>query len=186
MGRDLGADGDHRHATWRGARAEVDRHRSRRRNRHHPLDEDSLRRHGCDIHTEDGPRESHDRHRPATVAALKGWKRVQSEDRMRTGPAWQGIGGLVVTVGDGSAPNPEAFSHLFHKLLLAAGLPRIRLHDLRHSYATAALAAGVPVKVLSQRIGHADVGVTLKVYAHVLPGDDEDAAIRADALLADL
>ncbi len=61
---------------------------------------------------------------------------------------------------------------------------RIRLHDLRHSYATAALASGVPVKVVSQRIGHADVGVTLKVYAHVLPGDDEDAALRADSLLA--
>ena len=122
---------------------------------------------------------------PATVAALKGWKRVQSSDRMRMGPAWQGVTGLVVTVADGSAANPEAFSNLFHKLSSAAGLPRIRLHDLRHSYATAALAAGVPVKVLSQRIGHADVGVTLKVYAHVLPGDDEDAAVRADALLAD-
>ena len=45
-------------------------------------------------------------------------------------------------------------------------------------------AHGVPVKVVSQRIGHADVGVTLKVYAHVLPGDDEDAALRADSLLA--
>ena len=55
----------------------------------------------------------------------------------------------------------------------------------RHSYATAAKAAGVPVKVISQRIGHADVGVTLAVYAHVLPGDDEDAAARADALLGD-
>jgi integrase len=70
------------------------------------------------------------------------------------------------------------------KLVRAAGLPSIRLHDLRHSYATAALAAGVPVKVLSQRIGHADVGVTLAVYAHVLPGDDEDAARRAEALFA--
>jgi len=45
-------------------------------------------------------------------------------------------------------------------------------------------ASGVPVKVVAQRIGHADVGVTLKVYAHVLPGDDEDAALRADSLLA--
>jgi hypothetical protein len=45
-------------------------------------------------------------------------------------------------------------------------------------------APGVPVKVVSQRVGHADVGVTLKVYAHVLPGDDEDAALRADSLLA--
>jgi hypothetical protein len=55
---------------------------------------------------------------------------------------------------------------------------------LRHRYATAALAAGVPVNVISQRVGHADVGVTLAVYAHVMPGDDEDAAGRADARFA--
>lgn len=84
----------------------------------------------------------------------------------------------------GSPPNPKAFSNLFVSLDNRAGLPPIRLHDLRHSYATDALASGVPVKVVSQRIGHADVGVTLKVYAHVLPGDDEDAALRADSLLA--
>ena len=67
----------------------------------------------------------------------------------------------------------------------AAGLPPIRLHDLRHSYATAPLAAGVPVKVLSQRANHADIGVTLAVYAHVMPGDGEDAARHADALFAE-
>ena len=100
------------------------------------------------------------------------------------GEAWSDRDGLVVTNADGSAPNPEAFSNLFGDLAKRAGLPVIRLHDLRHSYATAALAAGVPVKVVSQRIGHADVGVTLKVYAHVMPGDDEDAAMRADSLLA--
>jgi site-specific recombinase XerD len=55
---------------------------------------------------------------------------------------------------------------------------------MRHSYATAALATGVPVKVVSQRIGHADVGVTLKIYTHVMPGDDQDAAARADSLIA--
>jgi len=87
-----------------------------------------------------------------------------------------------VTVGDGSPPNPEAFSNVFQTLVKRAGLRPIRLHDLRHSYATAALASGVPVKVVSQRIGHADIGVTLKVYAHVMPGDDKDAALRADAM----
>ena len=55
---------------------------------------------------------------------------------------------------------------------------------MRHSYATAALAAGVPVKTLSQRIGPADVGVTLRVYAHVLSGDDEAAVDLVAALIA--
>ena len=80
---------------------------------------------------------------PATVAALKAWKRQQAEERLLMGAGWQDTAGLVVTVGDGSAPNPEAFSNLFHNLVKRAELRPIRLHDLRHSYATAALAAGV-------------------------------------------
>ena len=122
---------------------------------------------------------------PGTLSALRAWRRAQTVERLQIGGGWQGEHGLVVTNVDGTAPNPEAFSNLFAKLIRAAGLPPIRLHDLRHSYATAALAAGVPVKVLSQRVGHADVGVTLAVYAHVMPGDDEDAARVADALLAE-
>lgn len=121
---------------------------------------------------------------PATAAALRAWKRQQSADRLLAGASWADSSGLVVTNVNGSPPNPEAFSNLFVELAKRAGLPPIRLHDVRHSYATAALASGVPVKVVSQRVGHADVGVTLKVYAHVLPGDDEDAALRADSLLA--
>ncbi len=123
---------------------------------------------------------------PATVAALKAWKKSQTEDRLLMGAGWQDRDHLVVTAVDGSAPNPEAFSDLFKDLAAAAGLPPIRLHDLRHSYATAALAAGVPVKVVSQRIGHADVSVTLKVYAHVMPGDDQNAALLADALIGEI
>jgi integrase len=121
----------------------------------------------------------------ATVAALKGWRRLQAEERLLVGAGWRNESDLVVTAVDGSTPNPEAFSNLFHDLAKRAGLRPIRLHDLRHSYATAALAAGVPVKVVSQRIGHADITVTLKVYAHVMPGDDEFAAAQSDALLTD-
>ncbi|HTE66081.1 MAG TPA: tyrosine-type recombinase/integrase [Candidatus Binatia bacterium] len=58
----------------------------------------------------------------------------------------------------------------------AAGLPRIRLHDVRHSYTTAALAAGVPPKVISQRLGHATIVITMDAYSHVIPGLDEQAA----------
>lgn len=120
---------------------------------------------------------------PTVVSGLKAWRKAQTADRLLMGAGWQNGVNLVVTVADGSAPNPEAFSNLFGDRARAAELPIIRLHDVRHSYATAALAAGVPVKVVSQRLGHADVGVTLKVYAHVMPGDDEDAARRADFLV---
>jgi integrase len=120
---------------------------------------------------------------PGVGALLRTWRKEQTADRLMMGAGWQNADDLVVTLADGSSPNPEAFSNLFHKLSKRAGLRPIRLHDLRHSYATAALAAGVPVKVVSQRLGHADIGVTLKVYAHVMPGDDEAAATMADALL---
>jgi integrase len=58
----------------------------------------------------------------------------------------------------------------------AAGLSRIRLHDVRHSYATAALAAGIPAKIVSERLGHANIAITMDTYSHVLPSLDEQAA----------
>jgi integrase len=58
-----------------------------------------------------------------------------------------------------------------------------RLHDLRHSYATGALKAGVNPKIISERIGHADVGFFLQTYAHVLKNDDRDAAEQAASFL---
>jgi hypothetical protein len=54
--------------------------------------------------------------------------------------------------------------------------PKIRLHDVRHSYATAALAAGIPAKVVSERLGHANIAITMDTYSHVLPGLDAQAA----------
>jgi Phage integrase family len=62
-------------------------------------------------------------------------------------------------------------------------LPRIRLHDVRHSYATAALKAGVPGKVISERLGHSTVAFTLQTYTHVLPGMDRDAADQVAGLI---
>jgi integrase len=71
----------------------------------------------------------------------------------------------------------------FDRLAAAAGLARITFHDLRHSYATGALKAGVSPKVVSERIGHADVGFFLHTYAHVLKNDDRAAAEQAAAFL---
>ena len=62
------------------------------------------------------------------------------------------------------------------KQFAPAAPPAIRLHDLRHSHATILLTAGVPVHVVSQRLGHASPVITLQVYAHVVPGSQRDAA----------
>jgi Phage integrase family len=75
---------------------------------------------------------------------------------------------------DGSPIHPQRISAWFLQHTRAAGLPRIRLHDVRHSYASAALAAGVPPKVISQRLGHATIA--MDTYSHVIPGLDEQAA----------
>lgn len=60
---------------------------------------------------------------------------------------------------------------------------RITFHDLRHSYATGALRAGASPKVISERIGHANIGFFLETYAHVLGNDDREAAEQAASLL---
>jgi integrase len=70
----------------------------------------------------------------------------------------------------------QLHSRWFKQHARRAGLPKIRLHDLRQSYASAALAAGVPAKVISERLGHATIAVTMDIYSHVLPGLDREAA----------
>jgi integrase len=84
---------------------------------------------------------------------------------------------------EGQHRNPEHISRQFARDITrcraAVGeekLPLIRLHDLRHSHATILLLAGVPVHVVSQRLGHASPTITLAVYAHVMPGNQRDAA----------
>ena len=111
-----------------------------------------------------------------TASALRAWRVRQAEERLVMGAGWQGSHDLVVTEADGSAVHPQVLTRRFGVIVRDAGLPAIRLHDVRQSYATAALAAGVPVKVVSARLGHSDVATTLRIYAHVLPGDDEAAA----------
>jgi len=67
-------------------------------------------------------------------------------------------------------------SDAFQKLVKRSGLPRIRLHDLRHTHATLLLKAGVPIKVVSERLGHATPAFTMATYQHVLPGMQAEAA----------
>jgi integrase len=118
-----------------------------------------------------------------TVAALRRLRTQQNGERLLMGAGWHDAGGLLATEADGTPIHPQVLSRRFTAAVKRAGLPAIRLHDVRHSYATAALGAGVSVKVLSRRLGHADIGVTLRTYAHVLPGDDEAAAAITAAVI---
>ncbi len=84
---------------------------------------------------------------------------------------------------DGGPLNPNAVTSAFIKLVRKAELPHIRLHDLRHTHATLMLKAGVHPKVVSERLGHANIGITLDTYSHVLPGLQEAAAARFDSVI---
>ena len=64
-------------------------------------------------------------------------------------------------------------------------MPRIRLHDLRHTHASHALRAGIHPKVVSERLGHSTVAITLDIYSHLLPGMQREAAEAVAALLPD-
>jgi integrase len=119
---------------------------------------------------------------PATVAALREHRARQAEERLMVGPGWVDSG-LVFTWPDGRELHPERFTRWFQQHAHDASLPKIRLHDVRHSYATAALAAGVPAKVVSERLGHANIAITMDTYSHVLPGMDERAASAVARLI---
>lgn len=110
-----------------------------------------------------------------TVAALRAHRHQQRHERLAWGPSWADTG-LVFTRPDGTLIHPQRLSKWFEQRARAARLPPIRLHDLRHSWATAALAAGIHPKVVSERLGHATVSITLDTYSHVLPGMDAHAA----------
>ena len=83
---------------------------------------------------------------------------------------------------DGSPINPNAVTLAFHRIIKKAGLRRIRIHDSRHTHATLMLKAGIHPKVVSERLGHANIGITLDIYSHVLPGLQEAAAEKFDRL----
>jgi integrase len=119
---------------------------------------------------------------PATVAGLKAWRKNQAAERLAWGPAWTDSG-LVYTREDGRPLHPREVTRAFSRHVLAAGVPIIRLHDLRHTHATLALAAGVHPKVVQERLGHANIAITLDTYSHAVPALEEQAARTVAALV---
>jgi integrase len=89
---------------------------------------------------------------------------------------------LVVDRGDGEPVNPDTLSAAWARRLRSEGLPAIRFHDLRHAHATLMLTQGVHPKVVSERLGHASIGITLDTYSHVLPSLQHEAAAAFDQL----
>ncbi len=119
---------------------------------------------------------------PTTLAVLRDHRVAHVEERLRWGPVYQDAD-LVFCAEDGSPLHPDRFSKAFAKHAAAAGLPAIRFHDLRHTHATLALQAGVHPKVVSERLGHATVSITLDTYSHAIPAMEEEAAAKVAAVV---
>ena len=126
----------------------------------------------------------------ATLAALKE-HRKQWAARKIAADTWADHDLIVCTVRDerhrpnGGMPiNPNNVTRSFDVIVKRAGVRRITPHGLRHTHATMLLRQGVPAKIVSERLGHASIGITLDTYSHVLPDMQDTAADAMDSIMA--
>jgi integrase len=122
---------------------------------------------------------------PAQTMHALAWHRTKQEaEKLAAGDRYRNAG--FVFAGQLGQPLDlkNTTARHFRPLLAKANLPSIRVYDLRHTHATLMLSAGVPVKVVSERLGHASAVMTLNVYAHVLSGQQEDAVSRLEAYMS--
>lgn len=106
---------------------------------------------------------------------------AQAVRREEAGEAWVETD-AVLDCFNGEPWNGWVFGRAFTKFLKRAGLPHIRFHDLRHAHATLMLSKGVHPKIVSERLGHASIGITLDTYSHVLPSMQQEAADAFDEM----
>ena len=120
----------------------------------------------------------------AALISLRRHRTRQAEERLRVGPAWEGLD-LVFTDEAGAPIDATKFlRNSFAPLLKAAGLPKMRFHDLRHTAATLLLGRGIHPKIVSEMLGHSQVGITLDLYSHVTPTMQREATAAMDAIVA--
>ncbi|CCM65290.1 MULTISPECIES: tyrosine-type recombinase/integrase [Candidatus Microthrix] len=120
---------------------------------------------------------------PATVEQIRLHRQRQLAEQEEWGDGYRD-GDLLFCKENGEPIHPQTLSQAFERLVDKSDLPRIHLHCLRHTHATIALRAGVPPKVISERLGHESPAFTLKQYAHVIPGMQADAARAIADLVA--
>lgn len=113
-----------------------------------------------------------------TLTVLAGWRAHQAAEFAAVGitneERW------VFTNGDGQPVHPHAVYEAFRRIVHNADIPTIRYHDLRHTHGSLLIRDGIPVKVVSERLGHANIAFTMQTYQHLLPGMQADAATATE------
>jgi integrase len=122
--------------------------------------------------------------RDGILAALRDHKARQNERGLALGSTWQDHDLVFANAHGGPIdPNNVDLDRDFARLVKKAGVKRIRIHNLRHSYAMLALATGEHIKVVSETLGHADIAITLRIYAHTMPEQKRALADKMESLL---
>ena len=118
----------------------------------------------------------------SVVALLKRHRAQQAEQRLKMGELWKD-GGFVFCNEIGEHLSPSTVYHEYKRIVASIGLPDARLHDLRHSYAVAALQAGDDIKTVQGNLGHQTASFTLDVYGHVTEQMKQASADRMEAFI---
>lgn len=118
----------------------------------------------------------------SAIIVLKARKLTVSKEKLSLGPIYQDLD-LVTCTQHGTPFNPANIRRTFKRIIKFADVPEIRFHDLRHTHATLLLSKGINVKVISERLGHSNIKVTLDTYSHVLPSMQAEVARKLDEII---
>lgn len=116
------------------------------------------------------------------VDALKTYRLEQMKRKLQLGPQYTDLD-LVFDRGDGQPRHPDTLSSWLPEFLERIGLPRLTVHQLRHTHASLLLRLGVNPKIVQERLGHSSIDVTMDIYSHLMPGMQEQAASKLDAVI---
>lgn len=118
---------------------------------------------------------------PLVFTILRRWRKQQARERLAAGPLWKDSG-LVCTAEDGGPLDPDRVTKAFAKVVKALGLPAITFHGLRHTHATLLFKQGTHPKLVQERLGHSQIGITLDLYSHAVPGLGKEVALTVERI----
>ena len=118
------------------------------------------------------------------IGALRQHEGAQEKEMQWAGSKWRNEWNLIFTTKTGTPLDERNVLRRFQKILAVAGLPKMRIHDLRHSAVAILIAQGVNIKAISELLGHSSVAFTLQVYGHLLEETKRETAAKMDAALS--